>query len=226
MNTSMLHANDIRTRNAVEAELAWSPQIPDSASIGVAVHDGVVTLTGTVSSYSQRIAAAVAALDIRGVTAVANDIEVVYGARHDDTAIAEQARDVLRNDVRVPEDAVDVQVTHGVITLSGTVDWQFQRAAAYRAVEGLPGIKGVLEEIKLVPRVSSSDTDDRVRSALERLADLDADRIHVEVDGTTVTLRGEVSSYLEKQAAARAAWNSPHVLHVANELRIVHPRTL
>lgn len=226
MNTSVIHANDIRTRNAVEAELAWAPQIPDAASIGVAVHEGVVTLTGTVSSYSQRMAAALAALDTRGVTAVANDIEVVYGARHDDAAIAEQARDALLADVRVPDDAIDLQVTHGVVTMGGTVDWQFQRAAAYRAVETLPGVKGVLENIRLVPKLSASNAEDHIREALARRANLDADRVHVEIDGTTVTLRGEVSSHLEKEAAARAVWGSPHVAHVRNELRIAPPQAL
>ena len=221
MNISLFTPEDMQIRNEVEAELVWSPQIADASTIAVAVHDGVVALTGTVPTYTQRIAAALAALDVRGVTAIANDIEVVHGARHDDAAIAERARDALDNNVRVPHGTVDVQVTHGVVTLTGTVDWQFQRTAAYRTVESIPGIKDVIEDIKLRPRVSSSEAHKTIRSALERLAHVDAEHIVVDVDGTTVTLRGTVSSYVEKQAAERAAWSSPHVIAVKNELRIV-----
>lgn len=220
MNISVIHANDAKIRDAVEAELAWSPEVADAAGIGVGVHDGIVTLNGTVSSYHQKLAAGTAALSTSGVTAVANEITVVYGARHDDADIAERARDALRLNAQIPINAVHVHVSNGVVTLSGNVNWDYQRWAARRVAGAVEGVTSVIDTIDLAARVSSSATKDEIRSAFSRLANVDADHIDVEVLDTSVTLTGVVSSYAEKLAASHAAWASPHVTHVQNDLLV------
>ena len=221
MSTSVIHPNDTTIRDAVEAELDWSPEVADAAKIGVAVHDGVVTLTGLVSSYAQKLAAGRAALDTRGVTALANDIAVSCGVRHDDGDIAERARDALRLNAKVPLNRIHIQVSSGIVTLSGKVDWEFQRRAAHQTVASLDGVLGIADLVELPPRPSSTRTKSDIRAAFSRLANLDANHVEVEVDGTTVRLTGQVSSYSEKRAASRAAAGSPHVTFVDNELRVV-----
>lgn len=222
MNTTPLTDDtDTKARDAVEAELGWAPEVPDAADIGVAVHNGVVTLSGKVTTYGQKIAAGKAALRTRGVTAVANDLIVTFGgAQHDDAELAERARNTLRWNIDLPRDAIDIEVREGVVTLTGSLEWDYQRLAARHAIESLTGVKRVVDQVTLQPRASSDDTMRQIRKAFHRMATVDSDHIKVAVDGTKVTLSGTVSSYVEKQAAARAAWSSPHVTQVVNDLRI------
>lgn len=224
MSTVLKHDSDYKTREAVEAELLWTPQLTDAAQIGVSVHDGVVTLSGEVSSYPQKVAAGKAALRTKGVTAIANDVSVRYNARmYSDAHLAGEARDALRLNSLVPGAGVDLEVRNHVIFLSGKVDWDYQRRAAQHSVEGLPDAHGVVNDIALTPRVASAETHDRIRRALVRNANIDANRINVSVHGTSVTLTGTVSSYAEKKQAAIAVWSSPDVKTVHNELRIETP---
>lgn len=213
--------SDYKTREAVEAELRWAPQISDAASIGVTVTDGVVTLLGEVPTYSQKLAAGKVALRTRGVTAIANDLVVRYGGHaYSDATLAGDANDALRLNASLPKGSVDVEVRDHIIRLTGTVDWEFQRRTAERSVEHLAGTHGVVNDIALRPRVVSSETHAKIREALVRNANVDANHIVVTVNGTTVTLTGTVSSFAEKRQAGLAAWSSPHVHSVHNQLQI------
>lgn len=223
--SALLHNDgDYETREAVEAELRWSPQISDAAQIGVSVADGIVTLSGEVSSYAQRVAAGKAALRTRGVTAIANDLTVHHGPQaNSDAGLAAEIREALRLNIKVPRDSVDVEVRNHRVLLTGTVDWEFQRRAAERAVEGLRGVQSIENGIELSPRIASEETHAMIRAALVRNANVDANHIVVNVEGTDVTLTGTVSSAAEKRIAGLAAWSSPHVRWVRNELRVGQP---
>lgn len=220
MTITAVLQTDIVTRDLVEAEINWSSQIKEPSRIAVAVHDGVVTLTGDVPSYTEKVSAAKAALRTRGVVAVANDINVVIGRQTGDTDLAERAAHALALDSSVPADNVHVEVSHGVITLTGTVPWNFQRDAARAVITRLTGAREVVNNLALMPRASSVETKSHIEAAFQRQAHLDAGKLDVTVNGTTVTLTGTVSSNAEKQAANSAAWHSPHVSNVINHLRI------
>ena len=221
MSTMLQKESDLKTRDAVEAELRWTPQLSAPGKIGVAVDDGVVTLTGEVESYAEKLAAGKAALRTRGVTAIANDVVVQYSDKtYSDSHLAADARDALRLNGSIPRD-LDVEVRNHVIFLRGKVDWEYQRRAAQRTVEHLPGVSGVINDLELRPRVQSAETHAMIREALVRNANTDANRIVVTVHGTTVTLTGTVSSFAEKRQAGLAAWASPHVETVHNDLEVV-----
>lgn len=225
MSTLLQEETDYKTRDAVEAELRWTPQIVDAAQIGVAVDGGVVTLSGEVPTYPQKLAAGKAALRTKGVTAIANDIQVVVGDKtYTDAHLAEDARNALRLNGSVPRDRVEVEVRKHIVYLTGTVEWDYQRRAAQRSVEGLFGAQQVINEVKLTPRASSSETHALIRSALVRNANVDANHIVVTINGSTATLTGTVSSSEEKRQAGLAAWRSPHINWVHNELRVVLPK--
>jgi osmotically-inducible protein OsmY len=214
---------DEQIQREVLAELAWEPRIRPN-EIGVVVKDGVVALTGWVDSYTKRWAAEEAAHRVRGVKAVANEIEVRLpgAAERTDTDIAGAAIQVLRSDVLVPADKVDVTVSKGFVTLRGTVDWQFQKEDAEKAVRRLPGVKGVLNGITVKPPMTPSDLKKKIEEALVRSAQTDAARITVEVHGSKVILRGIVRSWAEKQEAERTAWSAPGVTEVDNRITVAY----
>lgn len=216
--------NDAQLQSDVRAELAWDPRVDDSV-VRVAASDGVVTLTGSVPSYADKVAAARAAERVFGVRAVANDLAVQIPVKHEqsDTAIARAAADALEWDVEVPSDAVMSSVSNGIITLEGNVEWRYQRDAAARAVRNITGVRGVINNIAIVAkRAAAADVRRNIKEALERRADRTADRISVETLGGVVTLTGSVPSYGDRRAAEGAAWSAPGVTEVHDELVIAH----
>jgi len=213
---------DTQLKKHVEDELRWQPSV-DEAAIGVSVHDAIVTLTGHVRSYAEKMAAERAVIRIHGVKALASELEVLL-ARHErtDEEIAQTALSVLLWNAAVPKDAIKAKVTKGWVTLSGAVEWPFQRHTAERTISHLIGVKGVINEIEIKPSrtVVPAEVKTGIESALKRSAEVEARRIHVEVRGSTVVLTGTVSSWPERNAAERAAWAAPGVSRVENKVLI------
>ncbi len=202
-------------------ELQWEPSV-DAAEIGVTARDGVVTLTGSVPSYAEKVRAEDATKRVHGVKAVANDIEVRLRAedRWTDTDIAQAAIEALRWSTTVPDERIKVTVTKGWITLDGEVDWDYQRAAAYEAVHLLAGVMGVINNICVKPKASASEVKSRIEAAFRRSAELDAQKVRVEAHDGTVTLSGDVHSWAERQVAVRTAWSAPGVSRVEDHITI------
>lgn len=215
--------SDRQLRQDVVDELEFEPSF-DAAHIGVAAQDGVITLTGHVSSYGAKLAAEMAARRVKGVRAIAEEIEVRLPSdkRRSDDEIAGRALAILNWDAAVPSDGITVKVEKGILTLSGEVDWQFEKQQAERLVRRLTGVAGVINTIKLRPHVSAADVKDEIVKAFHRTAALEAAKIDVEVAGSTVTLKGQVQDWSERDAAARAAWSASGVSKVVDQIRVEH----
>lgn len=207
----------------VQAELKWEP-VMHAAEIGVsATEGGVVTLTGHVSSYAQKLRAEQAAKRVMGVHGVANDLVVKLpgSAARDDTDIAQAALSAIRWHTLIPEDRIQVVVKDGWVTLEGEVDWQYQREGAVRVVQDLTGVRGVVNSITVKPTVRPEQVQSRIESALQRTASLDARRVHVETTaGGKVILRGTVRTWAEREDAERAAWSAPGVKEVESHIAL------
>lgn len=215
---------DLQLQRDVLDELKFEPSIRE-AEIGVAVKDGVVTLTGFVDSYAEKFTAERTAERLNGVKAVADDIKVrVPGLyQRSDTDIAHAAVNALRWDIQVPDDRIKAAVDDGWIDLEGQVEWQYQKWAAEGAVRNLTGVKGVTNLIAVKPKKASTfEVGQKIKDSLRRHAERDADKITIEAKDGRVTLRGTVSSYAERQDAERAAWQAPGVTNVEDLIAVTY----
>ena len=212
---------DADLKRDVTAELAWDPAVKSTA-IGVAVKDGVVTLSGHLETFAEKHAAERALGRVAGVKAIALELDVKLSFDHQrsDTDIAVSAEQALKWSTLVPVEAIRLTVDHGSVTLQGEVEWDFQRRSAEKAIRPLMGVVEISNEITLRVRPRATDLGRRIQEALTRQALREAKHIHVAVDGTAVTLSGTVHSWQERAAAQGVAWSAPGVHAVINELRV------
>ena len=209
-----------RLKHDVENELKWEPSVRDE-QIGVSVKDGVVQLDGHVQSFYEKWAAEQAALRVANVKAIASEIKVdlSYMPARSDESIARVVVNHLDWNTLVP-DTIQVKVEDGWVTLTGNVEWQYQRGEAERVIRPLMGVKGVSNDISILPHVSADGVKAKIESALIRDAQFDASHVTVEASGSTVTLRGHVPSWNEREAVEHAAFDAPGVVRVENLLEI------
>jgi osmotically-inducible protein OsmY len=218
-----MNRSDLEIQKDVAEELRWDPSLEDD-DIAVSVRNGVVTLAGYVKSYVDKWRAEQVAGRVKGVKAIANDLEVrlAVGTERTDPDLARAALDALKWNVSVPQDKIKVKVEKGWVTLEGDVDYYYQREAAERSVRYLTGVKGVTNLITVKARATPTDVKQKIKEAFERGAEFDADHITVEVIGNKAILRGTVRSYAEYKDAERAARNAPGITEVENKL-VVDP---
>ena len=208
-------------RQNVIDELDFEPSV-EAAHIGVAVDKGIVTLTGHVGTYAQRVAAEKAVRKVRGVRGVVEEIEVRFagGTPPRDEDLAQRAVQMLDWSATVPRNAVQVQVQGGWVTLTGKVDWQYQKEEAYRSIRRLAGVVGIINRIEVSPKASVPEIRSKILAALKRNAELEADAITVTVKDAKVILEGTVNAWYERRLAENAAWSAPGVRAVEDRLTL------
>jgi osmotically-inducible protein OsmY len=215
-------SSDSELQQAVLAELSWEPSVV-AAHIGVMANAGVVTLTGHVESFVQKHAAEAATRRVKGVKAVAEELEVYlpFDNRRDEADLAAAAIERLAWDVSVPRDSVAVNVESGWITLSGQVGWHYQKDAAERDVRQLVGVLGLTSQIAITPSVNTSSISDDIMHALHRSWFFDPQTITVSARGGNVRLSGTVQSWRDRQIAAETAWAAPGTTSVENDIAVI-----
>ena len=202
-------------------ELGWEPSV-DAAHIGVAANAGVVTLTGHVESFPQKIAAERAAARVKGVKAVGEEIEVKlpYEVSRDDDSIASAAVERLAWDLSAPPGAIEIRVEKGWMTLNGEVDWYFQKEAAGQAVRTLIGVVGVSNLIEIKPTVNADDVSQNITRALHRSWFYDPNSIVVSAQGGKIKLTGQVTTWNARDLAGTTAWSAPGATFVENDISV------
>ncbi len=213
--------SDAELKEDVLTELAWDPVVPHTR-VGVAVKDGLVTLTGHLDTYAQKVAAQRAAERVNGVHTIAVEIQVTPTGAHQrsDTEIAAAVQHALSWNTSVPADRVTVLVEKGVVTLNGELDWNYQRRALERIIRPLKGVVAINDNIRLKSQPIPEKIADRIAQALTRQAVREARHIEIDIDGSVVTLRGRVHSRAEKNAAEGVVWSAPGVSHVKSQLTV------
>jgi osmotically-inducible protein OsmY len=215
---------DSQIQKDVMDQLKWEPFL-NASQIGVAVKNGIVTLSGQVDTYSKKLTAENAAKKIAGVKAIAEDIQIGVSPSYNktDTEIAEAVVNALKWHTAVMEEKIKIKVESGNVRLEGEVEWEFQRRNAERAIENLAGVRSVINLITVTPKVTATDIQHKITAAFERSATIDAAKISAEVSGNKVILHGRVRSLAEKEDAENAAWFAPGVTSVDSRINVDVP---
>jgi len=211
--------NDIQIQQDILEQFKWEPQL-HAAEIGVAVKNGIVTLSGIVNTFWEKIAAEDAAKKIAGVKAIAENIQVGTSPsfRKTDAEIAEAVIFALKWNTTIPDEKIKVRVEQGIVSLNGEVEWDYQRSAASYAVEKLSGVRQINNYITIKPLIKPNNIKQKIVSAFIRSATIDSEKISVITDDTKVILNGTVRSFSEREDAEKAAWSAPGVTEVENNL--------
>jgi len=216
---------DLQIQKDVMEELQWQPFL-HSSEIGVAVKNGIVTLSGIVDTYSKKIAAEKAVKKVAGVKAIAEDIQVgvspIY--RKTDAEVAEAILNALKWHSVIQEDKIKIKVEDGIVKLEGEAEWEYQRNIVRKAIENLSGVRYVTNLISVKPKITPNELEQKINNAFLRNATIDAGKINVNVDGNKVVLTGKVRSFAESEDAANVAWAAPGILNVENKLEIELPQ--
>jgi osmotically-inducible protein OsmY len=212
---------DSEIERDVKDELQWDPDL-DATNIAVSVKDGVVTLAGYVKSYTDKYEAEAAAKRVASVRAVANDLEVRLPSvdERPDPDIARDAVAAIKSQLPISSEHIKVVIKNGWVSLEGQVEWQYQRQTAEKAVRRIKGVKGVSNLIQLRPRAQPEDIKRKIQEAFKRNAEVDANRIMVETNGSEVILKGTVRSWVEREEAERVAWSAPGVTKVEDRIAV------
>jgi osmotically-inducible protein OsmY len=215
-------SQDSQLQQDVLAEFKWEPSVT-AGHIGVTAKHGVITLSGHVDSYAQKHAAETAARRVKGVKGVAEEIEVrlPFDTKRNDDDIAAAAIDRLAWNVSVPKDSIVVKVENGWVTLTGQVDWWYQKDAVERDVRPLAGVVGVSNQMTIKPRIDTASLSDDITHALHRSWNFNPDNVHVRAEGGKIFLTGTVQSPYDRQVAARTAWSAPGATNVENDIAVV-----
>lgn len=216
--------SDSQIQKDVMDQLKWEPFL-NATEIGVAVKNGIVTLSGKVDSYAKKIAADRAAKRVAGVKAIAEDVQIGVSPafKKTDTELAEAVLNALTWHTAVQEEKIKIKVEDAIVTLEGEVEWEYQRTNAGNAVKNLTGVRDVYNFITVKPGLTGSDIQQKIKAAFQRSATIDSGKVTAEVHGSSVTLHGTVRSFAEKEDAENAAWFAPGITNVTNLLEVDEP---